>query len=125
MITRNLPCNYKGGILTAELEYKNIISGLLQLRSRLILIDYQLVDQVLRRDLFKIRHANQFKELTNREVEVLKLLGGGLNNPAIAKKLLISRSTVETHRKHLNRKLDIKSYGQLVKYALAFDMVQF
>lgn len=102
-----------------------MISGLLQLRHRLIQVDCQLLDQVLTRELFRTQNAHQYEQLTPREVEVLKLLGAGFNNPGIAKKLMISRSTVETHRKHLKRKLDIKSYGKLVKYALAFDLIEY
>lgn len=100
-------------------------ASLLRLRCRLVHSDSQLVDQILRRELFMTHHTKQFKALTSREVEVLTLLGDGFNNPAIAKLLDISRRTVETHRKHLNRKLDIKSYSTLVKYALAFNLIQF
>lgn len=87
--------------------------------------NYRLIDQVLQRDRFRRQHTKRFRQLTDREVEVLRLLADGLNNPKIAEALSISRYTVETHRKHLNRKLDIRSYNKLVKYALAFDLVQF
>lgn len=100
-----------------------MLSGLLQLRHRLLQAHCRLLDQVLTRELFRTQNAHQYEQLTSREIEVLKLLGAGFNNPGIAKKLKISRSTVETHRKHLKRKLDIKSHGKLVKYALAFDLV--
>jgi DNA-binding NarL/FixJ family response regulator len=81
--------------------------------------------QVLRGEVFRDRNEKEYHLLTKREVEILKLLASGYNNPKIAEKLHISRSTVETHRKHLNRKLNIKSYTRLMKYALAFDLVRF
>lgn len=102
-----------------------MIADFLQFRHHLMLKDHQLLEQVLRRDLFRMENTKYFQQLSAREVEVLALLGNGLNNPAIAKKLLISRSTVETHRKHLNRKLDIRSYNKLVNYALTFDLVEY
>lgn len=84
----------------------------------LLEFDFKILSQVLQQERFRIEH-------TDREVEVLQHLGEGFNNPMIADKLSISRYTVETHRKHLNWKLDIQSYGKLVKYALAFDLVQY
>jgi len=72
---------------------------------------------------FKKAHLKEFDTLTLREREILKLLAEGLNNPAIADRLFISRRTVETHRKQINRKLGIKHYRDVIKYTLAFDLV--
>ena len=68
-------------------------------------------------------HIEDFTSLTKREKEVVKLLAEGLNNPQIAQILFISRSTVEQHRKHINQKLKVKSFVQLMRYAYAFDLV--
>lgn len=95
------------------------------LRYEVVMRDCRLIEQVLQQEMFRFSKSERFSELTDREVEVLQLLAGGLNNPAIGKSLLISRSTVETHRKHLNKKLSIKSYNTLVKYALAYDLLEF
>jgi DNA-binding NarL/FixJ family response regulator len=56
--------------------------------------------------------------LTEREVEVLKLLATGLANKEVARKLAISVRTAESHRQHLARKLSISSVAGLTKYAL-------
>lgn len=97
----------------------------LGLRHDIMQFNYQLISQVLKRDKFRHQHSERFRQLTEREIEILQLLAGGLNNPKIAKTLSISRNTVETHRKNLKRKLKIRSYNKLVKYALAFDLIQF
>lgn len=81
------------------------------------------MEQVVRMDQFKLKHFKLFQQLTEREVEILKLLANGFNNPAIADLLFISRQTVETHRKNLKRKLDLNSFRDLMKYAFAFDLV--
>jgi DNA-binding NarL/FixJ family response regulator len=57
-------------------------------------------------------------ELTPREKEVLKLIAEELTSSEIAGKLFISLNTVETHRKNLMSKLNVKNTAGLVKYAL-------
>lgn len=56
--------------------------------------------------------------LTRREVEVLKLIAEGLTNQEIADKLFISASTVDTHRKNLISKLNVKNTAALVRTAV-------
>jgi len=56
--------------------------------------------------------------LTEREKEVLKLIALELTTPEIAEKLCISAYTIETHRKNLIRKLNVKNIAGLVKYAV-------
>lgn len=82
------------------------------------------MEQIIKMDQFKLKHFKQFQQLTDREVEILKLLANGSNNPQIAEKLFISRSTVETHRKNLKRKLELKSFRDLMRYAFAFNLVE-
>lgn len=55
--------------------------------------------------------------LTPREREVLKLIAQGMRNKQIGEKLDISEQTVETHRKHIKRKLQAKHTIDLVKMA--------
>jgi two-component system nitrate/nitrite response regulator NarL len=56
--------------------------------------------------------------LTPREIEIVKLIGAELNNAQIGEKLFISERTVETHRKNIFRKINVKSVAGLMKYAL-------
>lgn len=83
------------------------------------------IEQIIEMDEFKLKHLKQFMQLTDREKQILKLLAEGHNNPKIANRLFISRHTVETHRKNINRKLSIKHYRDVMQYALAFDLVEF
>lgn len=55
--------------------------------------------------------------LTNRELEIMKLITKELSNREIADKLFISVRTVETHRKNIMQKLNTKSVISLVRYA--------
>lgn len=56
--------------------------------------------------------------LTKREREILKLIANGKTSQQIARKLKISKYTVDTHRKNIHKKLDIKSNTGLVKYVM-------
>jgi two-component system response regulator NreC len=58
------------------------------------------------------------ENLTDRELEVLALIGEGQTNQQIAQALSISRKTVDKHRASLMEKLQIKSRAELIRYAL-------
>lgn len=58
-------------------------------------------------------------QLTDREREVLVLIAEGRSNKEAAAALGVSVRTVETHREHLMRKLDIHSAAGLVRFAVA------
>ena len=57
-------------------------------------------------------------DLSNREVDVLRLVALGHTNAEIAKQLYVSTRTVETHRTHIQRKLTLTTRAELVGYAL-------
>jgi len=56
--------------------------------------------------------------ITDREIEVLKLIVEEYSNSEIAEKLFISVRTVDTHRRNLLEKLGVKNTAGLVKYAI-------
>jgi NarL family two-component system response regulator LiaR len=56
--------------------------------------------------------------LTQREVEVLRLVAQGLENPEIAEKLVITEATVRTHVSNITGKLHVASRTQAALYAL-------
>ncbi|HEX2679664.1 MAG TPA: response regulator transcription factor, partial [Candidatus Dormibacteraeota bacterium] len=55
--------------------------------------------------------------LTQREVDVLRLIAGGLTNQQIAGKLFISEATVKTHINNIFSKANLRDRGQAVAYA--------
>jgi two-component system response regulator NreC len=62
-------------------------------------------------------------DLSDRELDVLRLIALGHTNAEIADQLFLSVRTVETHRSHIQQKLRLNSRSELVKYALARGLV--
>jgi two-component system response regulator NreC len=62
-------------------------------------------------------------DLSEREVDVLRLIALGHTNAEIAEQLYLSVRTVETHRAHIQQKLRASSRAELVRYALQRGLV--
>ena len=60
--------------------------------------------------------------LSERELDVLRLLGTELNGPAIARELMVSLSTVRTHTKHIYAKLAVTNRRAAVRRAAELDL---
>lgn len=71
----------------------------------------------------KIKSETDWESLTNREKEVLKLVGEGYKSLEIADFLCISASTVDRHRANIMKKLDLHSASQLAVYATRKGLV--
>jgi two-component system, NarL family, response regulator NreC len=63
-------------------------------------------------------------DLSERELEVLKLYAEGKSTREISEKLFISVKTVGTHKQHIFEKLDLKSNADMVKYAIKEGLIQ-
>jgi DNA-binding NarL/FixJ family response regulator len=57
-------------------------------------------------------------KLSDRELEVLQLLGKGFGTREIANELHLSVKTIETHRAHIKEKLGFKDAGEMVRFAI-------
>ncbi|RYZ87837.1 MAG: response regulator transcription factor [Proteobacteria bacterium] len=62
--------------------------------------------------------------LTDRELEIIQLLSLEYSGKQISEELFISQHTVESHRKNLLKKLNIKTTVGLVKYAIVNNLVK-
>ncbi len=66
----------------------------------------------------------EFVQLTEREIEIIKLITNELSSQEIAEKLFIAPKTVETHRHNILKKLGLKNTVGLTKYALKNGLVE-
>ena len=70
------------------------------------------------------RPSNHYgHSLTQREIEVLKLIAQEFSNQEIADKLFISVRTVDTHRRNILEKIQAKNTAGLVKYAIEHQLI--
>lgn len=69
------------------------------------------------------QQQNALPALTKREKEILALVVEGYTNQQVADKLYISVDTVETHRKNLHSKLNVKNSAMLVRFAIENKLV--
>ena len=63
------------------------------------------------------------KKLTLREIEIVKLVSLGITAKEIAEKLLISNHTVNTYRKNILKKLNVKNSSELVMFAIKSKLI--
>ncbi len=69
------------------------------------------------------KQENAESSLTEREIEVIKLVAQGLDNPEIAEKLVISLPTVRSHVTNILNKLGLSNRTQAALYALRHNLV--
>ncbi len=69
------------------------------------------------------KDKESYEGLTDREREILRLVAEGRSNQEIAEMLILSASTVQTHRAHIMAKLGLHSRTELVKFAIRRGIV--
>ncbi len=86
-------------------DAQELIGALERVAAGEVVVDSELVDGLLARR----RESDPLEGLTDREREVLRLMAEGLTDRGIAERLWVTPKTVETHVRHILRKLDIPS----------------
>jgi DNA-binding NarL/FixJ family response regulator len=82
------------------------------------------IEEFVRRAPAPPKPGRELDELTERELEVLKLLTRGQSNAEIAKTLVVSDATAKTHVAHVLMKLGVRDRVQAVIYAYESGLVQ-
>lgn len=87
-------------------------------------ISNQLAQNLLRNFHQKDQPEDVLSSLTERELEILKLIALEHSNTEIADLLFISPKTVETHRKNLMRKIEVKNSLGVYKFAVKHKLLE-
>jgi DNA-binding NarL/FixJ family response regulator len=116
------------GYLLKDSSIDQLIAGIRAAANGESLISPQIASRLLqwfRSQAADTDAATQIKtELSERELDVLRLIALGHTNSEIASQLYLSVRTVETHRAHIQPKLGMSSRAELVRYALDNDLVE-
>jgi DNA-binding NarL/FixJ family response regulator len=87
-------------------------------------ITRRLIEQFVSRPRPSPGAPSQLEELSERELEVLKLIARGCSNDEIAVELFVTRATVKTHVTHILNKLRLRDRVQAVVLAYECGLVQ-
>ena len=87
-------------------------------------ITRRLIEQFVRRPRPGVQRPHELAELTERELEVLRLVARGLSNAEIASSLFLSEATVKTHLTHILAKLRLRDRVQAVVLAYESGLIQ-
>lgn len=108
------------GFLLKNIQQVELKEALRKIYSGLMYISAEITTQLLHHHLVEESEST----LTERELEILKLITKEFSNKKIADELHISERTVETHRKNIFRKTGTSSLVGLIKYAYANKIVE-
>lgn len=114
------------GFLTQDCSKEELIEAIFTIRFG---YDYysKSLSRILINDLLEStdsKDREMARSLSPREIEILKLWGSGLTNKEIAEKLFISIRTVETHKNHIMKKINLKTTVDLLKFAIRNKIVE-
>ena len=112
------------GYLVKEAADVELVQAVRQVAAGKQYVHPSLGAALLAREVATARPAGPGGELSEREVEVLRLIAGGLTNAEIAARLYVSVRTVETHRAHIHQKLDVRTRAGLVRVAREAGVLQ-
>lgn len=109
------------GYVLKNIGKQELLKALEKIASGGIYFSEEVIDELQRTSQRK--KQKEEAHLTDREIEIIRLIEKEYNNKMIAEALFISERTVETHRKNIFRKTDTGSIIGLVKYAYEHKLI--
>ncbi|KAF0131289.1 MAG: two-component response regulator [Bacteroidetes bacterium] len=114
------------GHLTSETTRNEILEAIYTLRNGYDFYAKTITNMILNNYLASNEEVEARKEreknLSSRELEVLKLFAKSFTNKEIADRLFISVRTVESHKNNIMRKINLKTTVDMVKFAIRNNM---
>ena len=112
------------GYIMKQEAAEQMISAIHQVLSGKVYLSESMAASMLTRLVGRkvVRGGTPVDHLTDRELQVLGLIGKGLGTRQIADKLHLSVKTVENHREHIKAKLKLRTSAELVRYAVRWEL---
>jgi len=116
---RALRAGAKGYVMKQEAPEK-LTGAMRRILNGQIYVSEKLADKMMRKAIDgKVQHdASPVAILSDRELEVLQLIGQGHGTRQIAEDLNLSVKTIESHRAHIKEKLNLKTAPEMVRFAV-------
>jgi DNA-binding NarL/FixJ family response regulator len=105
------------GYILKNTGKQELVNALSTLQNGGSYLDTEVSNTLLKSFTTKEPSRHMLEKLSDREMEVLEAIAQGLTTQEIAKKLFISKNTVETHRKNLLYKLEARNTAELITNA--------
>ncbi len=120
---RALRAGAQGYIMKQEATEK-VLVALRRILSREIYVSERIANRMLQRYIGSPSAArpSSLADLTDRELEVFRLIGEGHSTRQIAEDLHISVKTVESYQSHIKEKLSLRSARELVQHAIQWGI---
>jgi len=118
------------GYLLKEISTDEVVTAVRTVHAGQSLISPPMAGKLLTEFAAMVRREDELREptgaprLTDRELEVLKLVATGLNNRDIARELYISENTVKNHIRNILEKLQLHSRMEAVVYAVREKLLE-
>ncbi len=108
------------GYLLKDSAFEELVQVIQKVQNDQVYLSSKINDIILKEYIQMVKRggASAFTVLSPREREVLQLLAEGKSTRQIADLLKVSIKTIETHRKQIMDKLEIRSVAELTKYAI-------
>ena len=116
---RSLRAGAKGYLMKAE-AMTSVIAALRKVISGDVYVSPRFSERLVFKAIQSLEGGmgSPVDKLSDRELEVLQLLGKGFGTREIANELHLSIKTIETHRAHIKEKLGFKDAGEMVRFAI-------
>jgi DNA-binding NarL/FixJ family response regulator len=112
------------GYVMKEEALDNVINAIREVLAGRPYLSREMSAKVITHFAGGTERGNPTDKLSDRELEILELIGKGRDVGEIAQVLRISAKTVETHRAHIKDKLNLKNARQVARFAVQWVMAQ-
>lgn len=122
---RMLRAGAKGYVMKAEAT-ENVVTAIRKILSGQIYVSDKMAVKMVRKLVggSPDAGASAIERLSDRELEVFRMIGQGFGTRQIAERLHLSIKTIETYREHIKEKLNLADASELLQYAIQWTHSQ-